>query len=553
MTSYTTLLLLIFLPLAGMAPSPAEKNAPLRAGKDFALFFAVDTYDDPGWKDLKNPGRDADALAAELRDVFGFQVMVYKNKTRREIYQILEQWKNKSYPGDGQLMVFFSGHGDFNPTLTKGFFVTREGKYDDPYNDSHLDLTTIGNIITTIPCQHILLAIDACYSGTIDREIAFNDRAKPTTISDGPTSEADRQALIALQLRNKSRLLLTSGGKERTPDGTDHSPFTNGFLRALRRSYTYDDNLLTWLELRAEMQKVIPTPHEGTLPGDASGGFVFVAQAIAKPEQKATPTVITPPETGVVKTSPITDQIPGPKMVKITGGTFKRGNYNVTVSDFWLGKTEVTNGQYAEFLNAKGNQSEGGVEWYDASGKGYLGYAEAAIQKQGNSWVVKSGREDHPVNYVSWYGAKAYCDWLSKQTGQQWRLPTEAEWEYAAGGGSSGRTIYAGTDSESTLGDYAWFTTNTKDTGTRPVGQKKPNRLGLYDMSGNVWEWCGDWYGDYPSSDISNPTGPTSGSHRVNRGGSWHLVAPNCRVAYRYSLTPGLRSSLLGFRPTRTH
>ncbi|MEZ4773066.1 MAG: SUMF1/EgtB/PvdO family nonheme iron enzyme [Bacteroidia bacterium] len=540
MTSHIPLLLLILLPLAGMAPESAEKPAPLRAGKDFALFFAVDTYDDPGWKDLKNPGRDADALAAELRDVFGFQTAVHKNKTRNEIFAILAQWSNKSFPADGQLLIFFSGHGDFNTFLTTGFFVSREGKYDDPYNDSHLDLNKIGNIVTNIPCKHILLAIDACYSGTIDREIAFNDKAKPTIHGSETTTEADRQAVIALQLRNKSRLLLTSGGKERTPDGTDHSPFTNGFLKALRSSYTYGDGLLTWRGLLAEMEKVIPTPHIGALPQDASGGFVFVAGAVS---------VVTRPVPPVVK--PTIDQIPVPEMVKITGGTFKRENYNVTVSDFWLGKTEVTNGQYAEFLNAKGNQSEGGVEWYDASGSGYNGYAEAAIQKQGNSWVVKSGREDHPVNYVSWFGAKAYCDWLSERTGQNWRLPTEAEWEYAAGGGSTGRTIYAVTDSEASLGDYAWFTSNTNNTGTRPVGQKKPNRLGLYDMSGNVWEWCGDWYGSYPESAQQDPTGPLSGSYRVLRGGGWATSSVNCRVANRINSTPGSRHGNDGFRVAR--
>jgi formylglycine-generating enzyme required for sulfatase activity len=249
-------------------------------------------------------------------------------------------------------------------------------------------------------------------------------------------------------------------------------------------------------------------------------------------------------------------------MVAVRGGTFQMGSnegssdekpvHSVTVGNFYMSKYEVTNAQYAAFLNAKGNQSEGGVEWYDASGAGSQGYAAAAIRQQGGRWTVLAGRENHPVNYVSWHGAAAYCKWLSEQTGHRYRLPTEAEWEYAAGGGSSNRTKYAGTDDA--LGEYAWYTSNTNDTGTRPVGGKRANSLGLHDMSGNVWEWCADWYGSdyYASSPSSNPAGPSSGAGRVRRGGGWDYDATICRVAYRAGVAPGFRGSGIGFRPSRT-
>ncbi|MEZ4828202.1 MAG: SUMF1/EgtB/PvdO family nonheme iron enzyme [Bacteroidia bacterium] len=214
-----------------------------------------------------------------------------------------------------------------------------------------------------------------------------------------------------------------------------------------------------------------------------------------------------------------------PEMILIKVGSFSREKYKVTVSDFWLGKTAVTFEQYDGFCEMTKREKPSDEGW---------------------------GRGLRPVINVSWNDAKAYCDWLSEQTGQNWRLPTEAEWEYAAGGGSSGRTIYAGTDDERKLGEYAWYSANANSQ-THPVGQKKPNPLGLYDMSGNVWEWCSDWYGNYPSSDISDPTGPSSGSYRVFRGGSCSGDAAYCRVAFRNFAAPVFRFGYLGFRPTRTN
>ncbi|MEZ4775104.1 MAG: formylglycine-generating enzyme family protein [Bacteroidia bacterium] len=254
--------------------------------------------------------------------------------------------------------------------------------------------------------------------------------------------------------------------------------------------------------------------------------------------------------------STVSQQIfPLPEMIKIMGGTFKRGDYNVNVSDFWLGKTAMTVGQFAAFIDATGYKTDAekgdgsniwtGSKWEKKAGVNWRCDTKGDVRPE-SEW-------NHPVIHVSWNDAKAYCDWLSELAGQKWRLPTEAEWEYAAGGGSENRTEYAGTNNKSELGDYAWYTKNTKDTGTRPVGQKKPNRLGLYDMSGNVWEWCGDWYGEYPSSDISDPQGPEKGTDRVYRGGSWFHDAEYCRVSRRNNYTPDYRSRYLGFRPVRTN
>lgn len=236
-------------------------------------------------------------------------------------------------------------------------------------------------------------------------------------------------------------------------------------------------------------------------------------------------------------------------MVYVAGGSFTMGctseqgddcdgdeePHEVTLSDFYISKYEVTNAEYAEFLNAKGNQTEGGKTWLDIADE----YCN--IAKKGSRYVAKSGYENHPVIEVTWYGAAAYAKWKGG------RLPTEAEWEYAARGGKKQKaTKYAGSNNIATA---AWYSGNSGAT-THPVGSKQPNELGLYDMSGNVWEWCSDWYAKdyYSGSPLSNPKGAASGSRRVLRGGSWSNYPRGCRVAIRGINGPDDSGDDIGFR-----
>ena len=153
-----------------------------------------------------------------------------------------------------------------------------------------------------------------------------------------------------------------------------------------------------------------------------------------------------------------------------------------------------------------------------------------------------------PVEQVSWDDAVSYCARLTVrelaagriEAGQAYRLPTEAEWEYAARAGTTG--AHAGE-----LGSMGWYEDNS-GTKTHAVKGKQANGWGLYDMHGNVLEWCADWYGDYPSESVTDPTGATSGSDRVFRGGCWNFEARNCRSAYRFRFVPGFRNFNLGFR-----
>ena len=242
-------------------------------------------------------------------------------------------------------------------------------------------------------------------------------------------------------------------------------------------------------------------------------------------------------------------------MVFVKGGTFTMGSvsgyssekpeHQVTLDDFYIGKYEITNAEYCKFLNDRGNQEEDGDTWLDIDDD------DCNIKKNNGKFKPKSGKQNHPVIEITWYGARAYCRWAGG------RLPTEGEWEYAARGGNKGIGYkYAGSDK---IDDVAWYETNAEDVGsshpdygTHPVGKKKSNELGIYDMTGNVYEWCSDWYGKYSSKSQSNPTGPTTGSYRVLRGGSWYDSASYCRVAFRRNRYPGISSYTIGFRLSRS-
>ncbi len=235
-----------------------------------------------------------------------------------------------------------------------------------------------------------------------------------------------------------------------------------------------------------------------------------------------------------IMTYPNPFDFPAPEVIFIKGGTFEMGSTvkdhespvrRVTLDDFCLAKYPLTFEEYDAFCEAMGIDKPGDEGW---------------------------GRGRCPVINVSWRDGLAYCDWLNDQVAGDpvWRLPTEAEWEYAAGGGEKNRTKWAGTDQEMFLGSYACYDGNSIGK-TQPVGKKRPNQLGLYDMSGNVWEWCKDWHDKYPDVAQTNPQGPAAGSSRVRRGGGWHDDHDRCRVAYRGSISPSYYSSNIGFRLAR--
>ncbi|MBN2662957.1 MAG: formylglycine-generating enzyme family protein [Bacteroidales bacterium] len=231
-----------------------------------------------------------------------------------------------------------------------------------------------------------------------------------------------------------------------------------------------------------------------------------------------------------------------PEMIFVDGGSFQMGSNNgyddeapihsVTLSDFYIGKYEITVEQYKAFCNATGHPfpAKPQRDWYDE-------------HDNVRDWVW---RDNHPIVNVTWNDAITYCQWLSDQTGDEYYLPTEAQWEFAArGGNNSNNYTYAGSNN---IRNVAWFDETTYERGTRQVGQLAANELGLYDMSGNAFEWCADYYGPYSNKSVTDPTGPRKGQYRVIRGGSWYYMDEFCKITQRDSPKPTLKKFVYGFR-----
>ena len=249
----------------------------------------------------------------------------------------------------------------------------------------------------------------------------------------------------------------------------------------------------------------------------------------------------------------------GIDLVYVRGGSFEMGSekgesdekpmHTITLSNYFIGKYEVTVGQFRKFIGATGYKTSA-----DINGGSYLWNGSQWKLQPGINWEYDAmgfkrpeTEENHPVIHVSWTDALEYTKWLSSVTGKAFRLPTEAEWEFAARGGmSSNGYTFAGSND---INQVAWSLDN-KSNQTFPVGKKQPNELGIYDMTGNVWEWCNDWYDAdyYAKSPSTNPQGAKSGLFKVIRGGSWGGLSNFNRVTFRYRYFPGNRGKFNGFR-----
>ncbi len=253
-------------------------------------------------------------------------------------------------------------------------------------------------------------------------------------------------------------------------------------------------------------------------------------QAVASMESPSTSSastnIVDSSESGSVITIPVKNGI-NIEMVKVEAGSFNMGAtpemenpnedekpvHRVTLTNnYYIGKYEVTQALWKIVMGSNPSNFKG---------------------------------DNLPIEKVSWNNCQKFISKLNKLTGKSFRLPSEAEWEYAARGGNKSRGYqYSGSN---TIGDVAWYYGNSSSM-THAVGTKQPNELGLYDMTGNVWEWCQDWFGGYSSSPQTNPTGAVSGSIRVYRGGGWYHSAGDCRTSFRLVGAPGFRSDGLGLR-----
>ena len=234
--------------------------------------------------------------------------------------------------------------------------------------------------------------------------------------------------------------------------------------------------------------------------------------------------------------------------ISVPGGDYQMGSndgssdeqpiHKVTLNSFKISKYENTNEQFCQFLNdiqCSANGSNNGIEYINISA------TDCQIEFIEDQFFPKAGKTHFPVVFITYFGAEAFASWAGG------RLPTEAEWEFAAKGGNiAGETTYSGSNN---IDEVAWYFTNSEEH-THEIGTKTPNELGIYDMSGNVWEWCSDWYASeyYSESPQNNPLGPETGTERMFRGGSWRSGAGYCRVAYRSANLPTYNDDFIGLR-----
>ncbi len=578
-----------------------KEATAIPGGTNHLLVIGIDAYEH--WPPLNNAVRDAKAFRDLLLDRYGFsesrtKSLFNKDATKDNILSVL-----RDYEKDGasqltsfdNLLIYFSGHGSMNPNRKTGYWIPVAAPNNVKDRHKFLSNEDLKESIDQIGAHHIYIVSDACFAGSL------------ITRSGGAEK---------LYENKPSRRVLTSGQLEKVLDGPPggHSPFAQALLTCLREpdgeailSQELEARVvrefMTSLEKLGLPEEILHRPAASQLTGveDDGGQFVFRLTNTAERHWQQVETkarrsggeaylraanrareehfsstaskaelerylALFPEGPDAEKARAALDtliRLRVPEMVLVRGGTFmmtieilydEEQTNLVKVGDYYLGKFPVTVSEFRRFIEETGYHTDAeklghssvfdGSKWVDKV-KGI----DWRCAVKGYRFLPEEGQ--HPVIYVSWNDAQGYCQWLREQTGQAWRLPTVAEWEYAAGGGESNRTTWAGTNEEQELGEYAWYAANSGSE-TYPVGQKQPNNLGLYDMSGNVLEWCeDDWYpprhwalADGFAWVQSSPRGPCS----VYRGGSWFDDPAECRVACRSGGDPSHCGNTLGFR-----
>ena len=583
-----------------------------KLGKYKALVIGINDYQDPKISDLKNAVRDAEAIAETLETGYGFKVTRLLNRaaSKAAIYNKLRALAANS-AADDSVLIYFAGHGDIDRVYNDGWWIPADAKGGDAL--TYLDNTVVQKAMKNMKARHVLLISDSCYSGTLFGEgrdmppviddqfylTLYNEKSRWGMTSGNKTpvtdSGSEGHSVFIYQLlkelkQNKKPYLTTQeiyariapivgNNSEQTPlckPVKDAGDMGGGFIfvsaaprranavgkaAAISDAIKYEEASLEdeGREIEAEKQRLAKEKEMLTKKKALAEERRRLEEERRRLEAEKAET-----ERAAAKAvgDALTDLSTGMEFVFVQGGCYQMGDtfgdgysnekpvHEVCVSDFSIGKHEVTVGQFRKFVNDSKYRTE--AEKGDGC---YIWTGSTWDKQRDKSWRNPgfSQTDNHPVACVSWNDAQEFIKWQSRKSSKKYRLPTEAEWEYAARSGGKSEK-YAGTSSESSLGSYAWHDANSASK-THPVGQKQPNGLGLYDMSGNVWEWVQDWYGSdyYKSSPQNNPEGPSEGSNRVSRGGSWGSNAGGCRAANRGDNTPDVRDAGLGIRLARTH
>ena len=549
----------------------------------WAILIGVDDYIQA--QDLKYCGADQTALAEQLA-ASGFpkdQVFLLHDKatklqyrpTKRNIEKQLELVLGLVERGD-VVVLSFSGHGlHFGG---KSYLCPNDAELSDP--QTLIDTQAIYDLLKQCPASLKVLLVDACR----------NDPRPGGQRSLTATTESTALARSFREATPEGIVLLNScapGEISWEEEDFGHGVFMNFVLDGLKgQADRNSDGSVTLAEL-ARYANLKTKLHVARRYNDSQRPFITNESTLDALDFKFT---IRAPSAAELITNSI-----GMKLKLIPDGEFMMGSsisaqeverrfkdfgakaeyytdehpqHRVRITKpFYMGIHEVTVGQFRRFVSSARYETEpesdgeGGYGWNESEGK-----FEGRDPKYNWRNTGFSQTDSHPVVNVTWNDAVAFCRWLSRQEGIEYRLPTEAEWEYACRAGTK-TLYYSGSDPEGlaqvgNVGDgtarakFSIWTTISAHDGyvfTAPVGRFQTNSFGLYDMHGNVYEWCSDWYGEdyYETSPSIDPGGPASGSSRVLRGGSWHVIPNIVRSANRNRRTPDDRYSSIGFRVVR--
>jgi formylglycine-generating enzyme required for sulfatase activity len=557
--------LLAALWLAGLAPAllPLAASAQPARSKRHALLVGINLYDHPKLPKLKYAENDAADLARVLGKS-GYQVVLLtgavgrktaaRRPTRANIEARLKEVLSKCRRGD-TVLVAFAGHGLQFAGKKDAFFCPQDAR---PFADTTASLVSL---------QKVYAEMDRSFAGVKLLVDACRDDPRGSRGVGGDTAPRPPHGMAAL-------FSCRAGQRAFETEKLKHGVFFHFVLEALHGKASNPDGEVTWDHLAAFVKRQVnrETP---TIIGDGARQTPHeIKDLIGEPPVLLT---LSKGARGMRTAGRrITDAI-GIKMVRILAGKFLMGSpttekdrfgdelqHEVELTrPFTMSAHAITLGQFRRFVEETGYRTDaergGGGFGYDGAAKRLDGRKPKYTWRQ-TGWKQT---ERHPVVNVTWNDAVTFCDWLSKKEKHTYRLPTEAEWEYACRAGTRTR-FWSGEADESLRGvaniadrsaQSAWGCKwpsgwDDRHSFTAPVGSFKANPWGLFDMHGNVWQWCADPYDKdyYKASPKKDPPGPHTGVGRVLRGGSWGDAARGCRAATRLRNAPGHRDFLTGFR-----
>jgi formylglycine-generating enzyme required for sulfatase activity len=495
-------------------------------------------------KPLTNPINDARAVRKALEEL-GFTVHYYENLGKVPMEAALLRYANE-LRRHNVVLFYFAGHG-FESKDKINYLMSTDvsGNLNEPLaKEKSLSLDVVIESMKDANPRTNLLIVDAC------RNNPFRSWGR-----------SDQKGLGSINPPLGTVVFFAgSPGQEVDDNATSKNGlFTEEFLTQLRTPNLELTQMLKNTSRAVYKRSGTQVPAlTGTLLDDF---YFWTTPKKPNPSRREEPVL--------PKDLPV-----GPEMAFVRGGSFDMGStegeadeklvHTVTVSPFRMAKYKTT---VAETNYRTDAEKEGSSKLWNSTTNTFYDSTGIHWHHGADGVRLLAANYNHPVVHVSHNDALAYCEWLSRKTGRTYRLPTEAEWEYAAGNGLKHSKYSWGTSEHSGVSgnvadqsfktafdgklNYTGFTGYTDGYAyTAPVGKFKANEFGLYDMTGNVWEWCSDWYGAdyYTNSSSSNPTGATKGSNRVLRGGSWSDNPAFSRVANRSNSTPSIRNDYVGFR-----